>query len=108
MSTKDSPTITAAQGWWAVYRRSDSTTFRERVAVWVTEHIDTEDEDYQTVQAWVPGDYGYLVPATHDRDSFSYLWHDGQSWCYCGRAPLDPESADDIYWCPRCAGVIPA
>lgn len=101
------PSIAPAQGWWAVYRAKDHSTFRERVAVWMTEHVSTHDAEYDTVKAWVAGDQGYLLPATTDRgDSFSYLWHEGDSFCHCGRSPLDPQNTDDIYWCPRCAGVI--
>lgn len=106
MSTKDSPSVAPANGWWAVYRRDDLTTFRVRVAVWFTEHVDTHDADYVAIRAMVVGDRDELVPADSGDSNFSYLWHDGDSSCICGRVPLDPERTDDTLWCPVCSGVI--
>ncbi len=99
------PSIAPAQGWWAVYRRDDHTTYRVRVAVWATEHINTESDDYMAVRALILSDGDDLIPANAMGD-LAYLWHDGQSWCGCRDQPFDAWTTDDIYWCPNCAGVI--
>mgnify|MGYP000231655501 CR=1 FL=1 len=61
------PSITPAQGWWAVYRRSDQTTYRVRVPVWVTEHVDTANSDYMAVRRALNA--GANIPADAAADS---------------------------------------
>jgi hypothetical protein len=102
MSTDSSPTLIPADGWWAVYSRFDNPQrhYRIRVVGFGTRH---DEDGSEGLRAWLPGDHGWLEAAD---DRIEYLWHDGDTVCHCGRSVRNPEHADDICWCERCAGVI--
>ena len=99
------PSICEARGWWALYQRRNHTVVRVRVAAWMTVHETSGGVDCVYPQAMVAGDGPNLTPADHDT-TFMFLWHDGDSYCYCCNDPRPPSVTDDIYWCEECIGEI--
>lgn len=98
--------VTPASGWWVLIRVSDTRTTRTKVAAWG--RFEDCFGDWSVVPL-VAGDADHLDQVANLYSGGTWdlrLWHDGETYCGCGRAPHDPTDTDDVDWCETCAGVI--
>lgn len=85
--------------WWVVHRVRERFT-RCRVAAW---GVFLGGPDGWNVRALTASDGPELVVDGTDE---AHLWHDGESWCSCGRRCGYDVGVTDPCWCRRCGAEI--